>query len=203
MKRKPRFAYSGQRFHRSKRCVYKKLFSICFYSKKGALSLSRRERGKVWLGAAGLVVNQAGEWLVVRKTYGGMKGMWSIPAGFVEGDETIDQAAVREVKEETGIDCRVEGMIGFRTGVLQGKTSDNMGIFHLIPTQEGQLLIPQEREIADVAWMFPAELKAEKNASVMLHEMAERAIESGFAEIENIHPGDQFGYTAYKLFFKK
>lgn len=121
-----------------------------------------------------------------------MKGMWSIPAGFVEGDETIDQAAVREVKEETGIDCRVEG-----------KTSDNMGIFHLIPTQEGQLLIPQEREIADVAWKFPAELKAEKNASVMLHEMAERAIESGFAEIENIHPGDQFGYTAYKLYFKK
>ncbi len=57
--------------------------------------------------------------------------MWSIPAGFVEGDETADQAAIREVKEETGIDCRVEGMIGFRTGVLKGEISDNMGIFLL------------------------------------------------------------------------
>ena len=37
----------------------------------------------------------------------------------------------------------------------------------------------------------------------MIHEIAEKVIESGFDEIENINPGDQFGYTSYKLFFKK
>ena len=80
---------------------------------------------------AGLVVNSEGQWLVVRKTTVVLKGIWSIPAGFVEGDETADQAAIREVKEETGIDCQFEGMIGFRTGVLNGEISDNMAIFPL------------------------------------------------------------------------
>jgi 8-oxo-dGTP diphosphatase len=31
-------------------------------------------------------------------------GMWAIPGGFMEGNETIEEAAVRELKEETGIE---------------------------------------------------------------------------------------------------
>lgn len=165
--------------------------------------MSRKMRGNVWLGAAGLVVNSEGQWLVVRKNYGGLKGLWSIPAGFVDGDETADCAAIREVKEETGVACQLEGMIGFRTGVLKGEVSDNMAIFLLRPTTEGQLLIPELKEISEVAWKSPVELKADQDVSVMIHEIAEKAIESGFDEIENINPGDQFGYTSYKLFFKK
>jgi ADP-ribose pyrophosphatase YjhB (NUDIX family) len=37
---------------------------------------------------------------------------WSIPGGGIQPGETIKQAAVREVKEETGIDCEVTGLIG-------------------------------------------------------------------------------------------
>ncbi|MBE1556364.1 NUDIX domain-containing protein [Sporosarcina limicola] len=165
--------------------------------------MSDNKRGDIWLGASGLVINSEGQWLVVRKTYGGLKGMWSIPAGFVDGGETADCAAIREVKEETGIDCRLEGMIGFRTGVLNGEISDNMAIFHLVPTVEGQVFVADQREIAEVAWKTPAELKVDKDVSTLLYEIAEKVIESGFAEIVNINPGDQFGYTAYKMFFKK
>lgn len=165
--------------------------------------MSQKLRGNVWLGAAGLVVNSEGQWLVVRKTYGGLKGLWSIPAGFVDRNETADSAAIREVKEETGIVCRLEGMIGFRTGVLNGEVSDNMAIFLLRPTIDNQILIPQLKEISEVSWKSPFELKEDRNVSVMIHEIAEKVIESGFDEIENINPGDQFGYTSYKLFFKK
>jgi len=31
-------------------------------------------------------------------------GMWAIPGGFMEGDETVEEAAIRELKEETGIE---------------------------------------------------------------------------------------------------
>ncbi|WP_318616876.1 NUDIX hydrolase [Sporosarcina sp. YIM B06819] len=165
--------------------------------------MSRNKRGNVWLGAAGLVVNSEGQWLVVRKTYGGLQGKWSIPAGFVDGNETADDAAIREVKEETGIDSRLEGMIGFRTGVLNGEISDNMAIFLLRPTSEDQLLIPQLREISEAVWKSPLELKQDKDSSLMILEMAEKVIESGLDEIVDITPGDSFGYTSYKLFFKK
>lgn len=165
--------------------------------------MSRNKRGNVWLGASGLVINSQGQWLVVRKTYGGLKGMWSIPAGFVDGDETADLAAIREVKEETGVDCRLEGMIGFRTGVLNGEVSDNMAIFLLSPIREEQLLVAEEREVSEVAWKSPFELKEDKTSSLMIREIAEKVIESGFDETNLTNPGNQFGYTSYKLFFKK
>lgn len=165
--------------------------------------MSSAKRGNVWLGAAGIVMNSNGEWLVVKKKYGGLKGMWSFPAGFVDGNETADQAAIREVKEETGLDCSLEGMVGFRTGVLNGEVSDNLVLFLLRPILEKQLLIPQEEEIAEVSWKTPFELKEEQNVSMMIKEIAERAIESGLLEMEEMDPGEWFGYTSYKLFFKK
>jgi len=165
--------------------------------------MAKKKRGKVWLGASAIVMNSNGEWLVVKKTYSGLKGMWSLPAGFVEGNETADQAAIREVKEETGLECKLEGMVGFRTGILHGDISDNMAIFLLRPEREDQLLIPQEKEISEVAWKTPFELKDDPNVSVMIHEIAERAIESGLLEMEQMNPGDWFGYTSYKLFYKK
>lgn len=60
----------------------------------GGDSVPIAKRGNVWLGASGLVMNRMGEWLVVRKTYGGLKGAWSFPAGFVDGGETADAAAI-------------------------------------------------------------------------------------------------------------
>ena len=84
------------------------------------------KRGNVWLAAAGLLIDEQGRWLVVKKKYGGLKGMWSLPAGFVDGGETLEQAAQREVKEETGLDTQTAGIIGISTGVIKDKISDNM-----------------------------------------------------------------------------
>ena len=93
----------------------------------------KKDRGTIWLGVANLVINNQGEWLVVKKTYSGLKGYWSLPAGFVKEAETVEMAAKREVLEETGIECNVLGMIGFRSGVIDNKISDNMAIFFSTP----------------------------------------------------------------------
>jgi ADP-ribose pyrophosphatase YjhB (NUDIX family) len=39
-------------------------------------------------------------------------GYWSIPGGGLNPGESVAQAAAREVKEETGIDCEVTGLVG-------------------------------------------------------------------------------------------
>ena len=51
-----------------------------------------------------IVTNDEGEILLIRRTD---NGNWSLPGGAIDPGETIRQAAVRETREETGIDCRV------------------------------------------------------------------------------------------------
>lgn len=164
--------------------------------------MEKQKRGKVWLAAAGLVMNSNKEWLVVKKRYGGLKGKWSLPAGFVMATETIDEAVLREVKEETGMDCQVIGMIGFRSGVIREEISDNLAIFLLKADDDQQKLTVQESELYEAAWKSPEELAADTDVSVMLHEMAAYILEEGFESIEDVDPGEVFGYSSYKLFFK-
>lgn len=157
------------------------------------------KRGKVWLAVSGLVISPEGYWLVVKKKYGGLKGKWSLPAGFVEPGETADEAAVREVEEETGIKCSVKGLLGLRTGVIKGEVSDNMVLF-LLEAEPGQSLKVQESELFDVQYRDPKELADDPDASVLLKYILDPSDSSIKPLINGINPGDTFGYTAYKLF---
>jgi ADP-ribose pyrophosphatase YjhB (NUDIX family) len=164
----------------------------------------KKERGNVWLGVANLVENASGEWLVVKKKYSGLKGMWSLPAGFVNEAETVEMAAKREVLEETGIEVDVKGLIGFRSGVIHDEISDNMAIFFSKPITTGQAAYPQEMEIEETAWLTPEQLMASPLTSSMLLEMAAARVDKTMLPVINgTNPGAQFGYTAYQLYFKK
>jgi 8-oxo-dGTP diphosphatase len=71
--------------------------------------------GKSWdIGASGAVVHE-GRVLMVRHTYGDKTGRWALPGGFARHDETLDQTALREVREETGLETEAMDVIGVRT----------------------------------------------------------------------------------------
>ena len=160
---------------------------------------SMRERSKhVWLGVCGLVIADDGKWLVVKKTYGGLKGKWSLPAGFVQPGETADEAVVREVKEETGIETEVIGLFGLRTGVIKNQISDNMLMFLLKPTSNA--IYVQVEELSEAVFMDEQDIKKDPNSSVLLTELNERHASLHKKPLEGKNPGDIFHYTSYKLF---
>lgn len=63
-------------------------------------------------GASALVVDEHGRILMQRRAD---SGNWSFPGGTMEIGETLDQCVIREVKEETGLDIAVTGLLGIYT----------------------------------------------------------------------------------------
>jgi len=157
------------------------------------------ERSKhVWLGVCGLVIAEDGKWLVVKKTYGGLKGKWSLPAGFVKPGETADEAVVREVKEETGIEAEVIGLFGLRTGVIKNQISDNMLMFLLKPISN--TIAIQIEELSDAVFMDEMDIKNDPDSSILLTELNKKHASLHKKPLEGKNPGDIFQYTSYKLF---
>jgi ADP-ribose pyrophosphatase YjhB (NUDIX family) len=74
-----------------------------------------RDLTKHWdVGVTGAVV-RAGKVLFVRRNYEPGKGTWTLPGGFAEHTETLDEAVKRELREETGCEVEVLGVVGVRT----------------------------------------------------------------------------------------
>ena len=66
------------------------------------------------IGVGGAVVRD-GRLLLVRRASRHGHGNWQLPGGFIEPDETIEQAVVREVLEESGVTAEVEAVLGLRS----------------------------------------------------------------------------------------
>lgn len=63
-------------------------------------------------GGSALVVDERGRVLMQRRAD---SGNWSLPGGIMEIGETMQQCVIREVKEETGLDIEITGLLGIYT----------------------------------------------------------------------------------------
>lgn len=70
--------------------------------------------------SAGGVIMHGEQTLLLRTFYGG----WVLPKGQVEEGETLQETALREVQEESGLTCRVIKYIGFIRYNFQGRQSE-------------------------------------------------------------------------------
>jgi 8-oxo-dGTP diphosphatase len=69
------------------------------------------EKPQPVLCAGAVVRDPSGRLLLVRRGRPPSAGLWSVPGGRVEPGETPAQAAVREVREETGLDVTVGDLL--------------------------------------------------------------------------------------------
>jgi len=111
--------------------------------------------------SAGCVVYAPGDegWrvLMIRDRF----GRWTLPKGVVEEGETSEQAALREVEEETGVAARLEGPVGetaytYRDG--SGSAVRKRVLFFLARAAAAGGLRPRRGELDTAAWVAPAEV---------------------------------------------
>lgn len=109
--------------------------------------------------------------LVVKASRGFTKGMWNIPGGFVTYAEAPEDGMVREMKEETGLDIRLEKLLGVFTQRF-GSPYFMRGHMYLARALTTELEL-QKDEIAEAEWRTIDEARR-----LVLNPFAKRAMDA-------------------------
>jgi 8-oxo-dGTP pyrophosphatase MutT (NUDIX family) len=80
--------------------------------RSGAVEIEERP-SELILAAGGLVIRQSeSQGIEIAIVHRPIREDWSFPKGKVEPKETLTECALREVQEETGLDCRIVSFVG-------------------------------------------------------------------------------------------
>ncbi len=101
--------------------------------------------------AAGVLVEQNGHVLLVRRRMRPRRGQWTFPAGFVDYDEAPADAAVRECREETGLEVEITALLDVIPGREHSHGAD-ITIVYLAQQIGGELHAADD---ADRVGFFP------------------------------------------------
>lgn len=134
---------------------------------------------KVTVGA--IVGNDAGEILLVQRAD---SGVWLFPTGWADIGYSASEVAVKEVKEETGIDCEVVRLLSVVDALQLGFTHTAFYslIFHCRAT--GGEVVPHPLECADAGWFARDALPGFVAGFDRWGERAFRAIDGEELEVE-------------------
>jgi len=113
------------------------------------------------------IVEKGGKVLLVRRATEPGLGLWSLPGGYVDRGEVVEEAAAREVQEETGLRVKVEHLVGlfseagqtvvlaaYDTTLIDGRLApgpEAMEVSFFTPARLPPLAFPRDSHILD-AW---------------------------------------------------
>ena len=125
------------------------------------------------IGVGGAVVND-GRLLLVRRASRRGHGNWQIPGGFVEQDETMELAVVREVEEEVGVKTTVQGVLGIRNRYDE-EGGNSLYIVLLLSPWSGEPNADM-KEVDRAGYFTLAEIQALEQISQVNIEVAKRVL---------------------------
>jgi ADP-ribose pyrophosphatase YjhB (NUDIX family) len=117
-------------------------------------------------------IERDGRFLALRRNQDPERGRWNMPGGFVEAGESGPEAIRREVREETGLEIEVQGVIGvFASTYGEGEDAEPIFDVAFRATADGELEVSDESE--EAGWFSLAEFpepafKGEREALAVL-----------------------------------
>jgi len=139
---------------------HKKIF--LFHKNSEKLILNFKKKIKVIFAGGGIVKNNLDETLFIYR-----RNKWDLPKGKIDKGETIDQTALREVKEETGIvDLKI---VDFRTKTYHIFKKNNEYClkettwYNMVSNFDGEFIPELKEDITKVVWKNDKKIKKIKN----------------------------------------
>lgn len=120
---------------------------------------------KIVLGA-GTVVHRRGKMLVVKRAREPHRGLWAFPGGRVEPGESPLEAALRETREEVGLEVEIEGLFDVVTYLPGVAETSHLGrpprsqvviVDYLAKPTGGAVVLNDES--SETRWVLPRELE--------------------------------------------
>jgi ADP-ribose pyrophosphatase len=104
-----------------------------------------------------LIIDDQSNLLLVRRSRDPGKGLWGLPGGFVDRDETIEQALAREVLEETQLQLASQELIltGPNHYAYQGVVAPVIDLFYLCKASNPESIKLAADELNDFTWTRP------------------------------------------------
>lgn len=107
--------------------------------------------------AGGVVINKKSELLMIFR-----RGKWDLPKGKLDKGETLEECAVREVKEETGIseiDLGKLITVTYHTYTEFGKHNLKESHWYAMKTSDVKLVPQSEEDITEIVWVKKSDVK--------------------------------------------
>ena len=131
--------------------------------------------------AVGAIVVDKGALLLIKRDREPARGQWSLPGGRVEIGETLREALVREVREETGVDVDVDGLIGVAERIVRdddGAIEYHYVILDYVCTPRSTILKAGD-DAADARWVPVGELAELHLTAGLLEFLSDRGVIEG------------------------
>lgn len=112
--------------------------------------------------AVGAVVIKEGKILMVKRSKAPQKGKWAIPGGSVKLGETLQEAAEREIKEETGLTIEANEPV-FAFDLIEQDSAGNI-LFHYVIIDlladyiDGE--VHPADDVSNAEWFGPEEIES-------------------------------------------
>ncbi len=110
---------------------------------------------RVALTVDAVITDAAGRVLVMERGTDPFRGTWVFPGGYVDPGETVEQACIREVREELGLEVELTGLIGIYSEPGRDPRGSVVSIAYSAEVMGGTLTVTAEARAH--RWLEPGE----------------------------------------------